>query len=63
MSYNVVKDKLQLDVESLRTKTNKSLKYNYYWFSREWVYYDVQPRIIIQKLLIASDNSVDIKDY
>ena len=63
MSYNVVKDKLQLDVESLRTKTNKSLKYNYNWFSREWVYYDVQPRIIIQKLLIASDNSVDIKDY
>ena len=47
MSYNVVKDKLQLDVESLRTKTNNGLKYNYYWFSREWVYYDVQPRIII----------------
>lgn len=59
----VVIDKSQLDIDSLKTKINKSLQYNYYWFSREWVYKDVQPRIIIEKLLVAGDKSGDLKDY
>lgn len=38
------------------------LKTNYYWSAREWVYKDLQPRIICEKFLIEDDGG-ELRDY
>ena len=44
-----------------RSQFNRSLKRNYYWFSREWQYKAVIPRIIAEKKLIGKND--DLADY
>lgn len=61
-SVIIVKDKAKLNLKNASRIISKSLANNYYWFSREWVYKDVKPRIIIEKLLEPSD-SEDLRDY
>ena len=58
----VVTDKKKLDIEAAREKINKSLKRNYYLFSREWPYKNVKPRIIIEKYMV-DESGVELKDY
>lgn len=41
-------DKKSLDLEAARTKIQGALKTNYFWFSREWPYKNVRPRIIAE---------------
>ena len=47
----VVKDKNNFDIKEARSKIMKRLKKNYYWFSREWAYKNVKPRIIVEEYL------------
>lgn len=47
----VVQNKKDFDKEASRAKLESSLRRNYFWFSREWAYKDVTPRIIIEKKL------------
>lgn len=61
-SVVLVDDKAMLNKEKAKRILKKSLKKNYYWYSREWVYKDVRPRIIAEKLLKSSDNA-GIADY
>lgn len=57
----IVRDKSKLDINKTRNKINKCLKKNYYYFSREWPYKYVKPRIIIEKYMSNGDN--DLIDY
>lgn len=47
-----------------RKKIERSLKNNYYWFSREWVYKNIPPRVIVEEY-IETDNifPTDFKFY
>lgn len=53
----VCQDKNLINLQNLKNKIEKGLKHNYYWFSREWAYKNVKPRIIIEKK-IESQNGV-----
>lgn len=47
----VVNDKDNLNHIKAKQKLEKSLKRNYFWFTREWPYRDVKPKIIVEKKL------------
>lgn len=55
-------DKNKLDIKNAKKKLNKWMKTNYYYFSREWPYKNVKPRIVAEKFM-KDDNSSDLKDY
>lgn len=50
-SVVVCRDKASFDVKKARKKINKHLKTNLYWAFREWVYKDIQPKIIIEEYI------------
>ncbi|NMA66485.1 MAG: glycosyl transferase [Clostridiaceae bacterium] len=61
--FNVIcKDKTRVDWNKEFNKMNRWLRTNYYWESREWVYKDIKPRIVCEKLLLDEDGTVP-KDY
>ena len=47
----VCNNKKNLNLHDLKEKMKRGLSYNYYWYTREWPYKDVKPRIIIEKKL------------
>lgn len=60
----VVNDKVLLDEKKAKAKLEASLKRNYFWYSREWAYKDVKPRIIIEELLRGKEKSlIDYKIF
>lgn len=59
----VCRDKSRIDWAKQSKVLNRWLKTNYYWGSREWVYKDLKPRIICEKLLIESNDYESLTDY
>ncbi|QOS39363.1 glycosyl transferase [Treponema rectale] len=59
----VVKDKSKVNIESIKKKITKSLRHNYFKFTREWPYKNVKPRIIIEEYieLGSKENHYDYK--
>lgn len=57
----VVKNKNHIDKTKLR-QIEQSLKVNFGRVSKEWVYNDIKPKIIIEKL-IESEDGKSLKDY
>jgi hypothetical protein len=47
----LVEDKSKMDEIAIRKTMRAWLKMNYYRFSREWAYKDIEPRIMVEKLL------------
>lgn len=58
----IVKDKTKLDIEATKAKINRSLKSNYYYCGREWLYKNVKPRIIAEKYMV-DESGYELKDY
>lgn len=58
----IVRDKSKLDINKARKKINKCLKKNYYYFSREWPYKNIKPRIIVEKYM-EDDKNESMRDY
>ena len=58
----ICRDKDLLDIDDARKKLNKSLKRNYYLYSREWPYKNVKPRIIAEKYMV-DESGYELKDY
>ena len=58
----IVKNKAKMNLNEVRRKINKSLKRNYYYSSREWVYKNVKPRIIVEKFM-KDDRNGSMRDY
>ena len=54
----ICKDKANFDKEAARKKINKCLKVNYFYYSREWPYKNVKPRIIAEEYLDALDSEL-----
>lgn len=54
----VCKDKSKFDKEAARKKINKCLKVNYFYYSREWPYKNVKPRIIAEEYLDTIDSEL-----
>ena len=57
----VCKDKSKIDFQKIKQQLNKWLRYNYYYLSGEWVYRNIKPKVICEKLLGSSVN--DYKFY
>lgn len=55
-------DKQNFDVKKAINTLNGRLKYNQYWYGREWPYKYVKPRILAEQLLENIDGS-EIVDY
>lgn len=58
----VCKDKNQMDIEKVREKYSKILKRNWYYSSREWVYKNIPPRIIVDQYL-DDGRKRELQDY
>lgn len=58
----IVKDKNNMDVNTLRKTIEKLLSKNFFYFHREWPYKNVNPRIIIEKYM-EDDNTKELRDY
>ena len=50
-SVIICKDKNKLDIKNSIKKLNKSLKFNAYWYGREWPYKNIKPYIIAEKFM------------
>lgn len=61
----ICKDKQTLDKKAARRKIEKSLHRDYYLAGREWPYKNVPKRVIAEKFISPSQNSVnaDLPDY
>lgn len=59
----VVKDKDNFDKEAARKILEEGLQFNYFYQSREWVYKDIQPRIIADAYIdtLGKPDSVEYK--
>lgn len=53
----ICKNKADFDYGKAKNKIEKSLKYNFYSYGREWPYKDVHPRIIAEKYMELSSPS------
>jgi hypothetical protein len=54
----IVKDKSQIDWKSKRKVLAKLLRENHYYSTREWQYKDIEPRIVVEKLLTDSKGNI-----
>ncbi|MCL2223637.1 MAG: glycosyl transferase [Defluviitaleaceae bacterium] len=64
-SVIICKDKKTFDFESAKKKLTQKLGENYFIWSREWVYKNIKPRIIVEEYLseISEDRLRDYKFY
>lgn len=60
-SVLIVKDKTKIDFEKLK-EIERNLNINFGHLSKEWVYDDIKPQIIIEKFL-ESEDAKSLKDY
>lgn len=62
-------DKTKLDKQSAKSRLDRAINTNYYWWGREWAYKNVEPFIIAEPLLKDNNeskgcsNDTAIKDY
>jgi hypothetical protein len=63
--YNIfVKDKSKLNINKTRKQLNNMLRQKYYIYNYEWVYKDIKPMIICEKLFdISKGYPVDYKFF
>ena len=61
-SIVICKDKQSFDFAAAKSKLEKALKRNYFYFGREWPYKNVKPLIVAEKYL-ENLNDRDLKDY
>lgn len=59
----VCRDKSSFDIDGARERLNASLKKNFYFRFREWVYKDIKPRIIAEQYVdsLGKPDSVEYK--
>ena len=60
--FAICKDKSSFDKQAVKERFEKSLHNNFFWWTREWAYKNVPPRIIAEKLM-DEDGSGALTDY
>jgi hypothetical protein len=58
----ICKDKTKLDKKKVEKTINKSLRHNYFKYSREWPYKNVKRRIIAEEYMV-DESGTELKDY
>ena len=58
----ICSNKRKLDIEEAKKKLRKWMKKNWYWFGREWVYNNINPRIVCEKFMV-DESGEELKDY
>ena len=58
----ICRDKNKLDIGLAEKKLRKWMKYNWYWFGREWQYKNIKPRVICEKYMV-DESGTELKDY
>ena len=58
----ICKDKKNFDIKSARKKINASLKRNFYNYSREWQYKNIDKKIIVEEYL-EDKNNLSLANY
>lgn len=58
----IVKDKTKIDWKKVRKNISKRLRHNYYYNSKEWQYKNIDPCIIVEKLLLNKKGQIPF-DY
>lgn len=61
-SIFICTDKSKFDLENAKLELRKKLKYNMFWWGREWPYKNVKPRIIAEKYMV-DESGTELKDY
>ena len=61
-SVLICKDKKELNIPQLQKFFRKRLAANYFWKKREWIYKNIKPRIIAEKLMV-DESGIELKDY
>ena len=61
-AYTIVRDKNNIDWKKERLKYSNLLKQNYYHQGREWQYKNIEPKILVEKLLFDSKGNIP-NDY
>lgn len=56
----IVRDKAVANEDAIRRTAATWLRHNHYEASREWAYREIQPRLIIEELLLDENNQVPI---
>ena len=54
----IVRDKSEIDWEAAQKRFKRLLKENHYYSTREWQYKNIEPRIVVEKLLTNEDGSI-----
>ncbi len=58
----ICKDKSHFDIDAAKKKIRKALKRNFYYYSREWVYKDIFPRVIAETY-VEDRKDKELRDY
>lgn len=61
-SVVICKNKRSFDFESAKRKLNTALNNNYFYYSREWVYKNIEPKIICEPYIEDIENA-ELRDY
>lgn len=64
-SFCICKDKSSFNIDAARKRIEHSLNNNFFWWTREWPYKQVKPRIIAEKFMVdkESDTLTDYKFF
>lgn len=58
----ICKDKSHFNISKAKKKLKKSMKHNFYWGQREWIYKDIHPRIVAEKYMEDKETN-ELRDY
>jgi hypothetical protein len=61
-NFVIVRDKSKVNWEDVRLKFRWSMSFNYYYADREWQYKDIEPRILVEQLLVQKSGRIP-NDY
>lgn len=56
------RDKIELDIDELNNKIQTALDKKHYYPTKEWQYKNIEPKILIEKMLLTKENDVP-QDY
>jgi len=61
-NYRIVRNKDEINFTKLQIDAKTWLQFNYYWEDREWPYKNIEPRIVVEKMLQTKEGKIP-NDY
>ncbi len=61
-NFLIIRNKDKVDFSRLRADAKVWLSFNYYYEDREWPYKNIEPRIVVEKLLLTKEGKIP-NDY